>query len=345
MTRIEKNKQAHRDIFDKKLNRHLGVVQGPRFVTEDYVTSEKPIEYFAAQVVKGYEKWMEISETVQDDGVPFPVLMTATHIYALCFGAEPHFYEDSNPYVKTFVRSAAEADKIPEPKLASSRPLMRVFELAAAVQKALGKDVTLGCPDMQTGFDTACILWDKTDLMYAMVDNPAAVKRLAEKCERLLFDFVETYRKEFPLSTFGHCPSTWTPPERGPWVSNDECGIMSQEMFEDFCLPEMIRMSQKFGSFGMHCCANAQHQFELFKKIPNFYAFDRGPTGVGWEGDNALAVLGGPQGPTFVTGWDSALVSKFAPEGTRFIFNLNAGEDLDAIRRKLDEARNIPLVV
>jgi hypothetical protein len=128
-----------------------------------------------------------------------------------------------------------------------------------------------------------------------------------------------------------------------PGVSNDECGVMSPEMFETFCLPELVELSGQFGGLGMHCCANAQHQFELFRRIPNFYAFNRVPTGVGWEKDNALSVLGGADGPVMVPGWcskeDVATLLRQAPPGTRFIFN-SCGVDDPAVGREwLDAVR------
>lgn len=72
---------------------------------------------------------------------------------------------------------------------------------------------------------------------------------------------------------------------------------MSAAMFGEFCLPELVELSQTFGGLGMHCCAHAQHPFAGFRRIPGFYAFNRVATGVGWEGDNALEELGGPRGP------------------------------------------------
>jgi len=93
----------------------------------------------------------------------------------------------------------------------------------------------------------------------------------------------------------------------------------------------------------MHCCANAQHQFSQFKRIPGFYAFNRVPTGVGWEGDNATTVLGGPEGPTMVPGWispdDVTTLLRQAPSGTRFIFNSPAMETEDQAKAWLHAAR------
>jgi hypothetical protein len=345
--RLARNRELHRELLSRASSaRHALVVQTPMqpiWEIGDYITSDKPIADFVPAFVEDYRRWVDISDAVDDDAVPFARLSTGTHIYAICFGAEPHFYPDNNPYAEPCVANAADADRIPEPKLEDCRPLMRVLELAAAVQRELGPDVTLGPPDMQTGFDTACILWDKTDLFRCMIDEPEAVKRLADKCARLLLDFIATYRREFPNTTFGHCPGTWTPPEFGPWVSNDECGIMSPEMFETFCLPELIELSRAFGGLGMHCCADAWHQFPRFQRIPNFYAFNRAPTTGGWEQDNSLAVLGGPEGPVMVPGWVDmetiSLLLRQAPQGTRFIFNSGSFDDVESARSWLDGAR------
>jgi hypothetical protein len=348
-SRLARNRELHRALFTRAPSaRHAFVAQAPMkpiYELGDYTTSDKPISHFVPAFVEDYRRWVALSDAIDDDAVPFVRLLTGTHIYAVCFGATPHFYPDNNPYAEPCVASVADADRIPAQKIEDCRPLMRVLELAAAVQREVGPEVTFGPPDMQTGFDTACILWDKTDLLCSMVEAPESVKRLAGHCAQLLRDFIALYRREFPNTTFGHCPSTWTPPDGGPWVSNDECGVMSPEMFEEFCLPELIELSNAFGGVGLHCCANAQHQFALFRRIPNFYAFNRVPTGVGWEKDNALDELGGPGGPVMVPGWctpeDIAAQLRKAPHGTRFIFNSAAMADVESARKWLAAARAV----
>lgn len=46
-------------------------------------------------------------------------------------------------------------------------------------------------------------------------------------------------------------------------------------MFEEFCLPSLIELSQTFGGMFMHCCANADHQYRSFQKIPNLRGLNR----------------------------------------------------------------------
>jgi len=316
----------------------------PIWEAGDYTTDGRPMRDWLPWVVEPYLKWLELSEQVQDDGVPTVGLITGTHIYAQAFGCRVHTYADSNPAAMPLVRNAAEADALPEPEVFSCPNLVRIFELADLVRQELGADAILGPPDMQTGFDTACLIWDKTDLFCAMHENPEAVKRLAGKCARLLRHFIGEFYREFPTAALAHCPQTWSPPELGPWVSNDECGMMSVAMFEEFLLPELIELSEAFGGVGMHCCADADHQFPSFRRVPSFYAFNRCVTHRGQGYDEMLRVLGGPDGPVFVPGAladdQVKMLLEQAPEGSRFIFHCPHQEVAEA-QRWLERMRQL----
>ena len=54
----------------------------------------------------------------------------------------------------------------------------------------------------------------------------------------------------------------------GITLSEDEVGMVSPEIFEEFFLPELTALSARYGGLGMHCCANARHQWANFRKIP-----------------------------------------------------------------------------
>ncbi|MCK5801217.1 MAG: hypothetical protein KAI66_00225, partial [Lentisphaeria bacterium] len=172
-----------------------------------------------------------------------------------------------------------------------------------------------------------------------------AVKRLTAKCTRLLTRFIQELRKEFPTMTMRGCPGVWTPPEMPPWYSNDECGAFGTDLFEEFCLPELVELSETFGGLGMHCCADADHQFPLFRRIPGFYAFNRVPAKLGKQGfDPMLEHLGGDEGPVHVLAWLSddqiERLIRDAPEGTRFIF-LKTGATTDIAAAWIDRMRQI----
>jgi hypothetical protein len=310
----------------------------------DYTISDAPIPELAAPIIENFRRRTEFLRAVGDDGVPYARLNTATHLYAAAFGCPVHVFGDSNPCALPLVKTAEEADRLRVPDVWSDPMLMRVFDMARWVERELGRDAPIGPPDVQTGFDTACLVWNKEDLFVAMADGEgrAAVKRLADKCAALLSTFLDAYRREFPQASPCHCPDVWAPPELGPWVSNDECGAMSTPMFEEFCMPELIALSRRFGSVGMHCCAGAEHQFPSFRKVPGFYAFNRVAARQGFS--PLLEHFAGPADPVQVLAWlsDEEIRGLLAgaSRDMRFIFVKTEAEADDA-RRWLDEMRGI----
>ena len=309
----------------------MGIADHPDY---DFTISDKPVQGWVPWVVEHYERQVRMTTKLGDDAVPRAILPTSTHIYAAAFGCEVHRFSDSPACALPLVRTAEEADRLTTPDIWKSPTLYRIFEFAHAVQKTLGKDVCLGPPDMQSGFDTAALVWEKTDFLCAMSDDTdkEAVKRLVAKCAALFKTFLIEFRREFPNCSPCHCPSAWAPPEMGPWLSNDECGAFSTAMFDQFCLPELIDLSKTFGGLGMHCCADAEHQFERFRKIPNFYAFNRVAARQGYA--PLLNLLCGHDGPVHVLAWiseeDIETLIRNAPDGTRFIFVFSGSKDEDA---------------
>jgi hypothetical protein len=244
------------------------------------------------------------------------------------------------------VRTAREADALVEPAIEGSRQLSRVIELGHLAKKELGEDAFLGPCDVQSGFDTASLVWNKEDFMLAMVDEPEAVKRLVGKCAHLLGTFLARLREEFPRLSPCHCPAAWSPPEMGPWLSNDECGAFGNAHFEEFMLPELVDLAETFGGLGMHCCADAEHQFPLFRRIPNLYGFNRVAARHGYE--PILEHFGGPEGPVHVLGFigedEMQRLIDAAPQGTRCIFVYDT-EDVEVAKRWLNRMRTVAATV
>ncbi|MBI4977617.1 MAG: hypothetical protein HZC28_09050 [Spirochaetes bacterium] len=309
----------------------------------DYTLSDKPVTEWVPYFAENYRREIEMLESAGGDIVPQARASTATHIYAAAFGAKVHAYRgmNTNPAAMPFITNGEEADRLEEPDIWKSPTLYRIFEMNRALQRELGHDVPLGPPDLQSGFDIMSQIWDKTDLFCSMVlpDKKEAVHRLNEKCARLLKKVIAELRKEFPTMQVCHCPGAWTPPEMGPWLSNDECGEFGPDLFEEYCMPELVDLSTAFGGLGMHCCAKAEHQFENFMKIPNFYGFNR-VASKNTRGYKAmLEYFKDASAPVLVFGWlDDETTEWFianAPEGVRCIFT-QLGASSENAKRWLD---------
>jgi len=329
------NRRFLRDLFAGPFRGHAIIMDheaAPRDWSQgDVVISERPVKEWLPAVVQDFETRLKWHNALGDDAVPYVNIQTGTEIFAAAFGCPVHMYDDAPPCALPLVTTADDAGRLPVPGL-DARPLARVFELAELVRGEVGADVPISVPDIQSPFDIAALVWRKEDLFAAMYERPGAVKRLVDKCHRLLVDFLFEFRRRFPNCNLCHCPNAWAPPELGAWLSEDEAGSLSTAMFEEFCLPSLVELSERFGGLFVHCCAAADHQYDSFRKIPNLRGLNRvfqapGPRPAieAFSGRTVLMVAWtGEQGVCEML--DMAL-----PD-TRFLFNMGA--------QPVDEARS-----
>ena len=278
MSKIETNKSFLKDLYEGNGPR-LGLIYEPMTGPKggalgDFTLSKKPIREWVPWYVKDFEIRARLGEDMDDDGVPFVNLNTNTGLFAAAFGCELHQYDGSNAAARPCVGNADEANNLNTPSI-DYPTISRTLELGMLLQKELGKDVPISVPDIQSPFGTAAIIWNKEDFLYSLIEEPEAVKELTEKCNNLLKSYLKEFVNLFPNGNMCHCPYMWVPPEYGCHLSEDEIGIISPPMFEEFCLPSLVDLSETFGGLWMHCCADADQHYEAFKKIPNLRGLNR----------------------------------------------------------------------
>ncbi len=276
---FERNKQFLKDLFSGPFRGH-GIIVSPPWPPNpagDFLCSDKPAHTWGPWIEESYEAMVMQSQEIDDDSVPYVRLATTTGIFAAAFGCRLHVYEgmETNACALPAVENAEEADALPDPDPVDSPPLARFFEIAAVARSRVGADAPIGVPDIQSPFDIAVLVWKKENILMALYEKPDAVRRLVEKCHRLLAGFLRAFIKEFGNVNLCHCPTAWAPPELGVWLSEDEAGAISTEMFEEHSLPSLVALSKEFGGLFVHCCAAADHQYGAFRKIPNLRGLNR----------------------------------------------------------------------
>ena len=223
---------------------------------------QKRVDWAARQ----YELGMSRLEWLDDDFIPYGSCVTGTEIFPEAFGCEVRKLENDWPFAIPFIAEASQAKKIKKPKLEDS-PLMYLFDMADKIKERCGKDALLSLVDPQTPMDIAALIWDKNYFYIAMIEEPEAIKELSEKTSALFFDFFDEWFRRYGKEFIAHYPDYYMP--FGIDYSEDEIGAVSPDFFEEFFLPELVKISERYGQCGMHCCASSRHQWDNFKKIPN----------------------------------------------------------------------------
>jgi hypothetical protein len=336
--RVARNQQFLSDLLGGCFRGHA-IIAPPEPTSpewqQDFTCSEHPLKEWAPWAVRNYELWCERSDALDDDAVPYVKVTTGTQVFAAAFGCPVRRVEGSNPLALPLVRTAKEADRLPEPHW-DAAPLDRVLEFAALARQQAGPEAPLCVPDIQSPFDIAALIWHKEDLYMALCEEPEAVQRLVDKCHRLLETFLREYMRLFAPVNLIHYPGYWAPNHLGCSLSEDEAGNMNTAMFEAYCLPTLTALSGSFGGLFVHCCATANHQHRSFLKVPNLRAMQRNMAGVLTTDPRRVIDDFSGKSVVVVTGVEEAEdleIVRMARPDTRFLFDLPP--------RPLDEARGL----
>jgi hypothetical protein len=248
---------------------YAGKIQTLTLISMDYgeriFPSPDNMDKFFDYVVHKYNVQMDCLQWLDDDRVPCISAGMGTDNFAHAFGCPVVYPGNNNPFTKPIVFSAAEAAKIKKPKLEDSS-LMEIIEYAHKLKKA-APGALLQLTDVQSPLDIAALIWDKTDFFISLYDEPEAVKDLVAMCCEVLTEFFDLWFKTFGKEFIAHFPDYYMP--YGITLSEDEIGSISSAQFMEFSYPSLCKLSQHFGGrIGIHCCANAKHQWNALKTVP-----------------------------------------------------------------------------
>lgn len=342
MKTIADNRQFLTDLYAGDFRGHAVIMNVP-WIDDgglgDFTVSDRPVSDWVPVAMKRYEMALKYQQEVQDDSVPYDrIVQTNTGIFASAFGCKIHVYDlATNAAAMPMLETAAEADALPEPEL-DGPVFSRIFDLARLMRKELGPDVPICVPDIQSPLDVAALIWNKQYFFEAMIDTPESVHNLIGKCKRFMIKFIDAYIAEIGEVNLCHCPYFWAPPKLGISLSEDEIGALSREMFYEFCLPTLTELSNRYGGIFLHCCANADHQYEGLQKLPNFRGFNR-ELGAS---DRRLTVNTFAGKTVLNVAWQTieaieGLLDMAKPD-SRFMFNIDSA-DIDDAKRMYERIR------
>ncbi len=262
---IDSRKQHWLDFYDLTSARRLVFVirydQGlPARPLPNPDRREERLEW----IWRNYEHHLKRMEWLADDSLPCLDMLTGTEIFAEAFGCKIHRPDDNNPFALPCVNTPEEAQRLPMPSL-DARPLAFVFEMADELARRAGPGAIFRLVDMQSPLDVAALIWEKTSFYTALLEYPEVVIGVAEKIKTLQFAFLDEWFRRYGREFIAHYPDYYLP--HGATLSVDEIGAVSGKIFARYFLPDLNLFSQRYGGLGMHCCANARHQWARFKEI------------------------------------------------------------------------------
>ena len=216
--------------------------------------------------LRRYEIEVDRLDWLCDDTIPCLWPRTGTQQFAEAFGCDVHYYkENTNPAARPLIETIEEAAALKTPPWADT-PLAEIFETADWLRERAGADALMRTPDIQSPMDVAALIWEKMTFFPALITDPEAVLELIDKTMALITEFLDDWFERYGAAHVAHFPAYYM--EGGLTLSEDEIGMISPEMFDQFCLPSLTSLSERYGGIGIHCCADSRHQWDNFAKVP-----------------------------------------------------------------------------
>lgn len=291
-----------------------------------------------------YEFAVECAEKIDDDTVPAAHLWTGTSIFAAAFGCPVHNPDEGMPFALPLVDTPEAADRIEAPPI-DTGPLGEVFEIADRLVERLGSETPLRVCDVQSPFDIAALIWEKTSFFSSLLTAPESIHRLVEKTCETLTRFLSAFVERYPGALLVHYPPLWMPARLGVCLSEDECGVLSPRQFGEFCQPYLVRLSEIFGGISLHSCAKSDHQWDHFAALPGlrYVNLHHPPTplekAVDLFSGRAVMVPGGRNGQPNIAAFARQCLDA-ATQESRFLF-VAAAPDVERGQRAAEEIRSV----
>ncbi len=201
---------------------------------------------------------------IHDDYMPVLTLDTGAYIIGNAFGAEP-IYKSNMYQIRHVIFSAEDAERLPDFNPDAENYLMRkVFAMLRFMRERTHERIRINMHTPQGPLETLGVMWDATDFMISLLEEPAVVRAAMEKV-RVAYKYYLDTQKEIIGDGLLQCnyamSYTHRPQGTGIGVGEDVMATISAEVFSGF-LDVYARIAEDFGPLLVHSCGDPSHQLE-----------------------------------------------------------------------------------
>lgn len=208
------------------------------------------------------------------DALPFfSTGVGGTVALASAFGGAVQFTPDGKAWIEPVVANPGDAARLEPPPVTAGFLGRGLANYKEALER-LDMFVPPQVPDMQGPLQTAAFLWHQEQFIYAMYDEPEAVHRTLDIVTDYIIRVIAHFRDAFPDAEMAAYPPSHLPRRMGCAITEDFMHLLSPELYEEFGLPYVNRISDAFGGVFVHCCGRFRQHWPVVRKIHNLRGLD-----------------------------------------------------------------------
>jgi len=188
-------------------------------------------------------------------------------IYADAFGSITDWPRDDYPWTEPIINDISDVYSLKPTAPGESSLMEKVLETIRYFKEQSNGNILISLTDTQSPFNTASLIVRTDILLMACYDNPDAVHHLLSMITELTIEFTKMQMKEIgsDIALPGHIFPAGA--RQGISISDDNNTMISPDMYDQFILPYMNRISKAFDGIYVHSCGNFTTNLPSWKKL------------------------------------------------------------------------------
>lgn len=232
----------------------------PNNIPKDYFTNPASMASYQIRKIENH------LQQYDDDYIPLLFPWFGTGVVPSALGCRVIFHEYGDPSVEGAVLNKPEDIKklsIPDPYKDGLMPrVLKTIDYMRA-----HSDLSISFTDPQGPLNIALNICGIENLFIWMYEAPNYIHEIMEFCTEVFIQWVKVQKKHAGEKlNSGSFPHGIVLPEGygGIWIADDDCTIISSELYKEFVVPYNSKIFKEFGGGTIHFCGTAEHQLENF---------------------------------------------------------------------------------
>jgi len=150
--------------------------------------------------------------------------------------------------------------KAGDPKKGDNLKALQIYEMVC--EKLDANSLPATPFDLQGPLNTLSLMWDQQDFMMAMYDEPDSVHKALEMVTAHLIGIIDAAYRLNPAIEAPLWPYIWLPSDIGIGMTEDYMPLLSPDLYKEFGIPYVERLSRQFKGLFIHCCGQFSHHIE-----------------------------------------------------------------------------------
>lgn len=208
------------------------------------------------------------------DYVPYLDPFEGVTVLAEAFGCPVEVPKNGDPMVRSpIIKDLRDVYSIKKPSK-ENEVYKKIFNTLDYFQKETEFKIPVGATDPQGPLNVASLIVDNNSFLVACITNKKEIHHLLNIVTEAFIEFYSMQydllkNPAFPVHSFPLVNSN-----DGISISDDEAILLSPDLFEEFGLPYLNKISDAFGGLYYHCCGDIGHILDKILTIRGLRAIN-----------------------------------------------------------------------